>query len=243
MADRKENSIRFSADVDSTPERVIAVAKMFKDVLAAVADDGPTGTVTMTVANREMVATLNPRDPAALAGVSHVSEHLASPDRAARSEVGRSVLTRVREFCRTLPLDSKFEYKNAPALTLDEEYWERVSAALGDDLTSPGIEEETFVYGRVSSVSETGKVKLNLEDGSKHTFVAAEELMYASARLFKRDVYAKVTFTHQAGSKKAGELMSIASIQKEGDISEVFEGLQARLQRLGVSVTTDWLKD
>lgn len=243
MTDRKDNSIRFSADVDSTPERVVAVAKMFKDVLASVADDGPSGTVTMTVANREMVATLNPRDPAALQAVSHISEHLASPAVAAKSEEGRSVLARVRDFCRTLPLDSKFEYRNAPTLTLDEEYWEQVSRALGDDLTSPGIEEETFVYGHVSSVSETGKVKLHLEDGSKHTFKASEEMMYASARLFKQDVYAQVTFTHQARIRKAGELMSIAGTQKEGNVMGALESIHASLRKGGISVTTEWLKD
>lgn len=243
MADRKENSIRFSADVDSTPERVVAVAKMFKDVLASVADEGPAGTVTMTVANREMVATLNPRDPAALAAVSHISKHLASPALAAQSEEGRGVLTKVRDFCRTLPLDSKFEYKDAPPLTLNEEYWDQVSKALGDDFTSPGIEEETFVYGRVSSVAETGNVKLHLEDGSKHTFKASEELTNASARLFKQDVYAKVTFTHQAGIKKAGELMLVTGTQKEGNVLDAFDGLQASLRKSGISVTTEWLKE
>lgn len=243
MADKPENSIRFSADVDSTPERVVEVAKMFKAVLASAADDEPTGTVTMTVANREMVATLNPRDPAALVAVSRISDYLSSPARAAQSEEGRSVLTKVRDFCRTLPLDSRFEYKNAPALTLDEEYWEEVSKALGDDFASPGIEEETFIYGRVSSVSETGKVKLNLEDGSKHTFKASEELTNTSARLFKRDVYAQVTFTHQSGIKKAGELMSITGTKKDGGVIDAFEGLQRSLHKSGTSVTTDWLKD
>ena len=243
MADRKVNSIRFSADVDSTPERVVAVAKMFKDVLASVADEGPMGTVTMTVANREMVATLNPRDPAALAAVSHVTEHLSSPARAAHTEAGRAVLTQVREFCRTLPLNSTFEYQDKPALVLDQEYWDSVMQALGDDLTSPGIEEETFVYGRVSSVADTGKVKLHLEDGSKHTFRASEELMDASARLFRHDVYAKVSFIHQAGIQKAGELISLTGTPKEGNIIGAFEGLQASLQEGGITVTTNWLKD
>lgn len=242
MADKPENSIRFSADVDSTPERVLAIAKMFKDVLATAADDEPTGTVTMTVANREMVATLNPRDPAALMTVSRLSDYLSSPARAAQSEAGRSILTKVRDFCRTLPLDSKFEYKKAPALILDEEYWEQVSMALGDDFASPGIEEETFVYARVSSVAETGKVKLNL-DGINHTFKASEELTNTSARLFKRDVYAQVTFTHQSGIKKAGELMSITGTKRDGDVIDAFEGLRASLHKNGISVTTDWLKD
>lgn len=243
MADRKENSISFSASVDSTPDRVVAVAKMFKSVISSVADDGPTGTVTMTVANREMVATMNPRDPAALQAVSQFSTYLSSPERAARTEEGRAVLNKVRDFCRNFPLDSSFQYQDTPALILDQKFWESVALALGDELTAPSIEEETFVYGRVSSVADTGKVKLHLEDGAKYTFRASEEMMYASARFFGRDVYARVTFRHEGEIKKAGELISLTEAKKEGDIVGTFERLQSSLQEAGVKVTTDWLKD
>lgn len=240
MADRKENSIRFSTSVDSTPERVAAVAKMFKGIFASVSGDG---TVTMTVANRQMVTTLNPRDPAARTGVSRLVHHIFSPAHAAQSEEGRDVLTQIRDFCRTLPLDSKFEYDNAPPLILDGEYWDQVSQALGDDLDESAIEEETFVYGHVSSVSETGKVKLCLEDGSKYTFRASEKVTNSSAKLFKQNIYAMVTFIHQGRDRKAGELLTISPTEKETNVREAFKCLQANLRKDGIVVTTDWLKD
>lgn len=242
MPSQEEKTLRFTAEVDSTPKRVAAVAKLFDEALSSAAEDSQTGTVTMTVANRTMVATLNPRDPAALSSVASLANYVASPGRAGQTEEGRAVLRKIREFFRTMPLDAKFEYGGNVQI-LSEEYWESVTEALGDALTGPTIEEETFVYGRVSSVADTGKVKLQLDDGTKHTFAAADPLMDASARLFRQEVYAKVTFSYEMGLKKPGALLSICGTRQDADIVESLGGLRSKLKQNEISVTTEWLKD
>lgn len=242
MADRKEKTLRFIAEVDSTPERVIAIAKMFKEALSAAAEEGRTGAVTMTVANRTMVATLNPRDPDALSSVARLAAYITAPHRAAQSEEGRAVLRKVREFSRSMPLDASFNI-GATRQVLSEEYWASVSQALGDQLVEPAIEEETFVYGRVSSVADTGKVRLQLEDGSKHTFAANDAVMDASAKFFRQDVYATVTFSSDMGERKAGALLSISRTGPEANIVASLGTIRSKLKESGISVTTEWLKD
>lgn len=242
-----KKSLRFETDTPSTPDRVIEVARMFSEALRACAEGAQTGEVTLTVANRNMVATVNARDHQAAALVTKLDRLLSSPKQAALTPVGRMVLEVVRRHAIKFPYGSKLlSDSGEPAVELTEVYWEQVSAALGDRTDVVPVTEDTQVHGKVVGVREAPRgqrVRLRLDDDSSEEFAASEEVAVIAARLYLQPVKACVSFRHT--DQRSGErIHSLEAFVPEEDVVAGFARARKHLAKRGIKVDPiAWMRE
>ncbi len=242
-----KKSLRFETDTPSTPDRVIDVARMFSEALRACAEGAQTGEVTLTVANLNMVTTLNARDHQAAALVTKLDRLLSSPKQAALTPVGRMVLEVAKKYATKFPYGSKLlSDSGEPAVELTEFYWEQVSAALGERTDVVPVAEETQVHGRVIGVREASRgqrVRLRLDDDSSDEFAASEEVAMIAAKLYLQPVKARVSFRH--ADKRCGErIHSLDPFVPEEDVVAGFARARKRLAKRGIKVDPiAWMRE